>query len=106
MEFAPTVTDVPDRDRFEVAIDGDVAGFAQYHRSPGTIAFVHTEIDPSHEGEGLGGSLVGAALDIARTEGLAVLPFCPFVRGFIERHPDYLDLVPVERRAQFGLGDG
>ncbi len=106
MTSAPTVTDVPDRDRFEIAIDGATAGFVQYHRSPGTIAFIHTEIDPSHEGEGLGGVLVRAVLDGARAEGLAVLPFCPFVRGFIERHDEYLDLVPVTRRAQFGLGDG
>jgi aryl-alcohol dehydrogenase-like predicted oxidoreductase len=44
--------------------------------------------------------------DIARAQGLAVLPFCPFVRGFIDGHREYLDLVPVERRAKFGLDDG
>ena len=106
LEMTPTVTDVPQRARFEIAIDGATVGFTQYHRTPGQIAFVHTEIAPEHEGEGLGGTLVTAALDAARAEGLAVLPFCPFVRGFIDGHREYLDLVPAERRGEFGLGDG
>jgi uncharacterized protein len=103
--MAPTVTDVSDRRRFEIAVDGAVLGFAEYRRRPGVITFIHTEIDPAHEGEGLGTLLVKAALDTARAEGLAVLPYCPFVRGFIDRHREYLDLVPVERRAKFTLDD-
>jgi predicted GNAT family acetyltransferase len=104
--MTPTVTDVPERRRFEINVDGGVVGFAEYERRPGVIAFVHTEIDPSQDGAGLGTLLVTAALDAARAEGLAVLPFCTFVRGFIDRHREYLDLVPVERRAKLGLGDG
>lgn len=101
-----TVADAPERDRFEIEVDGVLAGFAQYRRRPGALAFIHTEIDAEHEGEGLGGRLVRAALDAARADGLAVLPFCPFVRGFIDRHREYLDLVPAPRRAEFGLDDG
>ena len=104
--MAPTVTDVSDRRRFEIAVDGAVLGFAEYRRRPGVISFIHTEIDPAREGEGLGTLLVKAALDTARAEGLAVLPYCPFVQGFIDRHREYLDLVPVERRAKFALDDG
>ena len=104
--MTPTVTDVPERRRFEIDVDGDVVGFAEYERRPGVIAFVHTEVDPSQDGAGVGTQLVTAALDAARAQGLAVLPFCPFVRGFIDRHREYLDLVPVERRAKLGLGDG
>jgi predicted GNAT family acetyltransferase len=104
--MAPTVTDVSDRRRFEIEVDGAVLGFAEYRRRPGVITFLHTEIDPAHEGEGLGTLLVKAALDTARAEGLAVLPYCPFFRGFIDRHREYLDLVPVERRANFTLDDG
>jgi uncharacterized protein len=103
--MAPTVTDVSDRRRFEIAVDGALLGFAEYRRRPGVITFLHTEIDPAREGEGLGTLLVKAALDTARAEGLAVLPYCPFVQGFIARHREYLDLVPVERRAKFGLDD-
>ena len=104
--MVPTVTEVSDRRRFEIEVDGAVLGFAEYRRRPGVITFIHTEIDPAHEGEGLGTLLVKAALDTARAEGLAVLPYCPFVRGFIDRHREYLDLVPVKRRATFALDDG
>ena len=98
--IAPTITDVSERRRYEIAIDGVVVGIAEYRRRPGVI---HTEIDPSRKGEGLGTLLIRAALDSARAEGLAVLPYCPFVRNFIDRHREYLDLVPVERRAMFAL---
>ena len=104
--LAPTVTDVSDRRRFEIAVDGAVVGFAEYRRRPGVISLTHTEIDPARNGEGLGTLLVKAALDTARAEGLAVLPYCPFVQRFIKRHREYLDLVPVERRAGFALDDG
>ena len=104
--IAPTITDVSERRRYEIAIDGVVVGIAEYRRRPGVISFIHTEIDPSRKGEGLGTLLVKAALDSARAAGLAVLPYCPFVRNFIDRHRgDYLDLVPVERRAMFALDD-
>jgi predicted GNAT family acetyltransferase len=102
---ATTVRDVPERDRFELEADGELVGFAEYRRRPGEIAFVHTEIDPGHEGAGFGGILVSAALDQARREGAEVLPICPFVRSYIERHPEYVDLVPSGRRAHFGLAD-
>jgi uncharacterized protein len=104
--LAPTVTDVSDLKRFEIAVDGAVLGFAEYRRQPGIISFIHTEIDPARNGEGLGTLLVKTALDTARAEGLAVLPYCPFVQGFIDRHREYLDLVPAERRAKFALDDG
>ena len=104
--LAPTVTDVSERRRFEIEVDGAVVGFAEYRRRPGVISLTHTEIDPARNGEGLGTMLVKAALDAARAEGSAVLPYCPFVQRFIKRHREYLDLVPLERRAQFALDDG
>jgi predicted GNAT family acetyltransferase len=102
---ATTVTDNSGQEQFEIAIDGERVGLAAYRRSKGRgiLAFIHTEIDEGHEGEGLGGQLVSAALDSAREQGLAVLPFCPFVRGYIEKHPEYVDLVPADQRAEFGL---
>jgi uncharacterized protein len=104
-EVTPAVTDVSDRRRFEIAVDGVVLGFAEYRRRPGVIAFTHTEIDQAHKGEGLGRTLVKAALDTARAQGLAVLPYCPFIQGYIDRHREYLELVPVQRRAAFRLDD-
>jgi uncharacterized protein len=100
---APTVTDVSHRRRFEIAVDGAVVGFAEYRRRPGVISLTHTEIDPARKDQGLGTLLVKTALDTARAQGLAVLPYCPFVQGFINRHREYLDLVPVQRRAKFAL---
>jgi uncharacterized protein len=97
------VTDDREAERYVIAVDGEPAGFAQYSDRGRAISFVHTEIDDRFEGQGLGGRLVSAALDDVRSRGLAVLPFCPFVRGYIARHHEYLDLVPETQRSQFGL---
>jgi uncharacterized protein len=97
------VTDNAGQERFEIAADGALAGFTAYRRRPGLIAFTHTEIDPAFEGRGLGGRLVRAALDDARANDLLVLPFCPFTNAYIQRHPEYADLVPAAFREKFGL---
>ena len=97
------VVDVPERSRFEVLVDGEIAGFTEYRRRPGLIAFIHTLIDPRFEGQGLGSQLVRTALSEARSDRLSVLPFCPFVRSYIAGHTEYLDLVPEAMRAQFEL---
>lgn len=97
------VSDVPDRSRFEVRVGGEIAGFTEYRRRPGVIAFVHTEIDPRFEGQGLASRLVRTAVSAARADGLSVLPFCPFVRGYIADHSEYVDLVPEDMRPRFQL---
>jgi predicted GNAT family acetyltransferase len=87
----------PTEYRYELWADGELAGYTQYVLDRGRIAFVHTEVYESYEGMGLGGRLARAALDDARTKGLVVMPFCPFVAGFIERHIDeYGHLVAPE----------
>ncbi|WP_354700911.1 hypothetical protein DSM112329_01204 [Paraconexibacter sp. AEG42_29] len=97
------VTDNAERERYDVHQDGMLAGFAQYRKRGGLIAFIHTEVDQQFEGQGLGTAVIKSALDDARSQQLAVLPFCPFVSGYIERHAVYLDLVPEARRGDFGL---
>jgi predicted GNAT family acetyltransferase len=97
------VADAPERDRYEVSIDGEVVGFSAYRARPGLIAFVHTEVDERFEGRGLGDRLIRFALEDARARGLAVLPFCPFVKAFIEGHREFQALVPDTYREQFGL---
>ncbi len=99
----PVVADHPERGRFEVTVGGELAGFADYHRVGGALDFTHTEIDDRFEGHGLGSVLIKAALDTTRERGMDVLPHCPFVRRYISRHAEYLDLVPVTRRKLFGL---
>jgi predicted GNAT family acetyltransferase len=97
------VVDLPDRSRFEIRVDEEVAGFTEYRRRPGLIAFIHTLIDPRFEGQGLASRLVRTALTEARGDALSVLPFCPFVRSYIAGHTEYLDLVPEAMRAKFDL---
>jgi predicted GNAT family acetyltransferase len=103
--MTPAVVHDADRHRYEIHVDGEPAGFTAYEPHPQMLAFVHTEIDERFEGRGLGSQLIAVALDDVRRRQLAVLPFCPFVRSFIASHPDYLDLVPENRRKAFGLVD-
>jgi uncharacterized protein len=97
------VADAPDRDRYELSIDDEVVGFTAYSARPGLIAFVHTEVEERVQGRGLADRLIRFALEDARSRDLAVLPFCPFVKGFIERHREFEALVPDGYREQFGL---
>ncbi len=79
--------------RYEVKVGDDLAGFAEYMLSNGLITFTHTEIDPAFEGKGLGSQLVRFALDDVRATGeRKVLPLCPFVKGWMAKHPEYQDL--------------
>ena len=98
-----TVQDNPRQSRYEIAVEGEPAGFVAYDERDGVYGLTHTEIDPRFEGRGVGSQLVRGALDDLRARGAAVLPFCTFVRGYIEKHPEYLDLVPAERRDRFDL---
>jgi uncharacterized protein len=87
------VLDVAEWSRFEIHVDGQLAGWAAYRYEPGRITFTHTEIDPMYSGHGFGGELVREALDTARRRNLLVVPDCPFVRSFIAKHDEYADLV-------------
>lgn len=88
--------------RFEVLTDdGNVAGYLAYdpvattaHHGKDTIVMTHTVVQPEHEGQGIGSALARAALDDARTKKMVVIPECAFVREFVERHPEYQDLLP------------
>jgi predicted GNAT family acetyltransferase len=88
-----TVTDVPEAARYEARAADRVLGRAAYRRDSDRVVFTHTEVDPDAEGSGVGSTLVRGALDDVRAHGLRVVPRCAFVRAWIERHPDYADLV-------------
>lgn len=87
------VSDRADHHRYEATVDGTVAGKAFYRRDEATVTFTHTEVDDAFEGKGVGTTLVRWALDDVRRQGLTVRPLCPFVRAYIQRHPEYADLV-------------
>jgi predicted GNAT family acetyltransferase/glutaredoxin len=83
------VVDVTEASRYELRLDGHLVGLAAYHRRNNRIAFTHTEVDESREGRGLGSRLAAAALEDASRKGLEVVPLCPFIAHYIERHPEY-----------------
>jgi predicted GNAT family acetyltransferase len=91
------VTDAEDWGRFEAHVDGELAGFAEYKRTDDLVVFPHTEVDPGFEGRGIGSALARAALDDARRRALPVLATCPFISGWMRRHPEYLDLAYQNR---------
>ncbi len=98
-----SVVEVPERNRFEIRIGDEVAGFTVYRPQEGRYTFFHTEIDPAFEGRGLGSVLIKDTLNDMQSRGIAVLPQCPFVRRYISRHTEYLDLVPADERDRFEL---
>jgi hypothetical protein len=98
-----TVTDNEDLHRFEIRLDGELAGFAEYQRSGDVVVFTHTEVDERFRGHGLATELVRTALDRTRARGFSVQPICPLVRGFIGEHPDYKDLVSESDRERLDL---
>lgn len=87
------VVDNPERRRFEVRRGRKVVGWAAYDQTAEIVVFTHTEVLPRWEGQGLGSLLVRATLDHVRALEMRVLPVCPFVNGWIDRHPDYQDLL-------------
>lgn len=103
-ESGVSVVDAPEQRRFEVRVGGDLAGFTRYRDEGALRAFPHTEVDDKYQGKGLSSALIRGALDATAASGMGVLPYCPAVRRFIAKHPDYVDLVPAERRAELGLG--
>jgi predicted GNAT family acetyltransferase len=72
---------------------GDEAAVLQYTSAPGRITFLHTFVPDALRGRGIAGALARAGLEHAKAEGLGVVPFCPFVRSYLEKHPEYQALV-------------
>jgi hypothetical protein len=97
MDDTVKVIDAEEQDRFEAHAGDGLAGFAQYVRTADLVVYPHTEVDPSYEGQGIGARLARAALDDARERGLAVLATCPFIAGWMRRHPEYADLAYQNR---------
>jgi uncharacterized protein len=97
------VVDVPEKGRFEIRLDDRVVGLASYHVDGSTMTLPHTEVDPGVGGRGIGSALVAGVLAAARERGLTVLPYCSFIRHYIQQHPESMDLVAPADRPHFGL---
>jgi predicted GNAT family acetyltransferase len=93
---AVRVSDNPSELRYELFVDGELAGLIRYRRSPGALALVHTEVEPRFEGRGLAARLVAGALADIRARGLQIVPICPYVREYLERHPEDRDLIVAD----------
>lgn len=90
-----TVQDNKAEERYEATVNGHLAQI-DYERQGNTIIFIHTEVPDALEGHGIAGKLARTALDDARAQHLAVVPFCPYVASYIRRHPEYKELVPQQ----------
>lgn len=86
----------PEQDRIEIHVDGNKAGQAEYVRKGDRVIFTHTEIADAYEGQGLGSQLARGVLDAVRASGEPIVPLCPFIAGYIGKHPEYDDLVDHE----------
>jgi predicted GNAT family acetyltransferase len=84
----------PNLNRYELLVDGEHVGAADYVVKDNTLTFVHTEVDPAREGEGLGGELARGALNLVRADTeYRVSATCPFIRAYLDKHPEYEDLL-------------
>jgi len=98
-----TLTDNTARQRYELLAAGAVVAYTQYELPEGAVKFVHTEVPPAYEGRGFGSELARLALDDVRSRGLRVIPVCPFIAGYIRRHPPCQSLVGEDDRRRFKI---
>ncbi len=85
------IRDNSEHHRYELAVDGEIA-YVLYRRKPGIITLIHTEVPETLAGRGIGSRLARHVLDSARGDGLKVVPLCPFIAAFMNKHPEYDDL--------------
>ena len=81
------------REAYVASLDGQEVGLLVAQEREGVVLMPHTEVSDEAEGQGVGSTLARHALDAARDAGRRVRPTCPFVKGWIARHPAYEDLV-------------
>jgi predicted GNAT family acetyltransferase len=92
-DLSVRVVDNPDKNRYEAYVGDELAGFVTYRARPGVVVLVHTQVDDAFEGRGVGGRLAAGALDDLRARGVKVEAWCPFIVRYIQRHPEFSDLV-------------
>ena len=98
-----TLSNHPEKHRYEAAIDGQLAGYCEYNLLSNAVMFTHTEVLPAFEGQGVGSAIARHVLDEARARGAAVIPVCQFIAGYIRKHREYVDLVRPETQRAFKI---
>ena len=101
MAQADQVHNNPDKNRFELEVDGETA-FTVYQKQGDTLIFVHTEVPTDERGQGVGDALIEGTLQQVREAGQKVIPLCPFVDAYIRRHPEAQDLLTDQTGAARG----
>jgi predicted GNAT family acetyltransferase len=86
--------------RWEAKTDGKVVGFVEYKSRPGHMTFIHTEVDPEHEGQGIASRLARTVLDDAVSRGMRMTLYCPFITAYVTRHPEYEQYIDPPRSEQ------
>lgn len=94
------ILDSPDERRYEAHLDGRLVGWVEYRDRDGRRILIHTEVDPSMEGRGIGSKLAAGALDDVRARGVRAHVLCPFITSYLERHHEYDDIVDRIRRGR------
>ncbi|WP_448808366.1 GNAT family N-acetyltransferase [Agromyces bauzanensis] len=80
-----------EKNRYELRLDGELGGYAQFRTNPGRITFTHTVVFPENEGKGLGSRIAKFVLDDAVARGDTIVPICPFISAYLRRHPGEYD---------------
>ena len=88
-----TITNNEAQGRYEARVDGELAGILEYQLGEGTVLFPHTEVHPQFGGRGIGAQLASRAVREAADKGLSMIPACRFVRGWIDKHPEFAGYV-------------
>lgn len=96
MESNDQIHNNPEAQRFELQLDGQLAEL-RYRMNGDQIIYHHTQVPEALAGRGIGSRLAKHALEYAREQGLGVVVECPFVRGYLERHPEYKDVVEEKK---------
>lgn len=91
------VADRPEKSRYEITLDGEVVGFCSYRDTGDVYLLPHAEVDPRVGGRGIGTQLARRTLDDLRDRDIKVVPLCPFIADFINKNPEYQDLVEGRR---------
>ena len=94
------VRDNTSANRYEVRVENYLAVMT-YQRTPGRITFIHTLVPSALAGHGIADKMAHSVLEEARAAGLAIIPRCPYVAAYIQRHPEYRDLVPPDEQAHY-----